>query len=396
MINRRKNRRRDNRFICALIVVICLFCGNSVTAEAQDANCVYTFKADSPWEVLYKMDKKNFGHDLNHKAIFRNKIRREHLSEELQRIFVSDTIYVMHAFHYVEGEYWDIVWSASDSIQYVSRRRNGMIYVTKYDDQEDYEVISDFNPNSSFLQYNHNILYDANDCIQYVTLYRIYRKSANIYEATIEHPRYDPLYDRLVVRDNSHPQCSIEGHVTIINNGDTITPGHEEVTLSLNRQYTFTDKKGNYSFHDMNIAPGTYTIKVRNPEYRGKTVTVNVDSVKTIFNIEVFIDGRDFIKQAVKELEGSTPVIYDEISDNIKLANSINETFKTRFNTSYQVVDRYHYLSTAPPKDVLAAKNIAVFMYLTERYGNQWEQYVNEDLSGFKTFKAIQSGQIKY
>ena len=393
MINRRKNRRRDNRFICALIVVICLFCGNSVTAEAQDANCVYTFKADSPWEVLYKMDKKNYSHKPRHHAKIHNRIRKEHLSEEIQRIFVSDTIYVVHSFSHGEGGYHEIIWSVSDSIRYNSR---GINDVTIYDNKDAYEEISDINPSTSFLQYNHEIVYDCHDCIQCVTLYRIYRKTANIYEATIEHPRYDPLYDRLVVRDNSHPQCSIEGHVTIINNGDTITPGHEEVTLSLNRQYTFTDKKGNYSFHDMNIAPGTYTIKVRNQGYRGKTVTVNVDSVKTIFNIEVFIDGRDFIKQAVKELEGSTPVIYDEISDNIKLANSINETFKTRFNTSYQVVDRYHYLSTAPPKDVLAAKNIAVFMYLTERYGNQWEQYVNEDLSGFKTFKAIQSGQIKY
>ncbi len=393
MINRRKNRRRDNRFICALIVVICLFCGNSVTAEAQDANCVYTFKADSPWEVLYKMDKKNYSHKPRHHAKIHNRIRKEHLSEEIQRIFVSDTIYVVHSFSHGEGRYHEIIWSVSDSIRYNSR---GINDVTIYDNKDAYEEISDINPSTSFLQYNHEIVYDCHDCIQCVTLYRIYRKTANIYEATIEHPRYDPLYDRLVVRDNSHPQCSIEGHVTIINNGDTITPGHEEVTLSLNRQYTFTDKKGNYSFHDMNIAPGTYTIKVRNPEYRGKTVTVNVDSVKTIFNIEVFIDGRDFIKQAVKELEGSTPVIYDEISDNIKLANSINETFKTRFNTSYQVVDRYHYLSMAPPKDVLAAKNIAVFMYLTERYGNQWEQYVSEDLSGFKTFKAIQSGQIKY
>lgn len=145
-----------------------------------------TIKASSPLDLLYKMQKKKW---LIGKPGIMKKLRLKY-SDEISKIFSSDTIYLIGLYSYDNSCYDELIWSKEDSIQYYYQF--GVFDLKRNYDCGMTEMLPVIRSNVP--------LYYSSPMNRYrdpVLIYRIYRKEENKYNIIIDRTDYDYEKEKL-------------------------------------------------------------------------------------------------------------------------------------------------------------------------------------------------------
>lgn len=162
---------------------------NMIGQEKIQIRYKTTIKASSPLDLLYKMQKKNF---LLKKPGIMKKPRLK-FSDDISKIFSSDTIYLIGFLDDETCSYEELIWSREDSIQYYCQYQFGVFDLKRNSNFWMTEMLPVIRSNVP--------LYCLKPVKRYwasILIYRIYRKGENKYNIIIDVTDYDDEKERLV------------------------------------------------------------------------------------------------------------------------------------------------------------------------------------------------------
>lgn len=91
-------------------------------------------KASSPLELIYKIDRKIYGNSFSKHL----KKVKEPIVDDIDRVFLADTVYVISRKDIDESSFCESIWSKKDSIEYRFHYHNQILHKGEGDFATDY------------------------------------------------------------------------------------------------------------------------------------------------------------------------------------------------------------------------------------------------------------------